>query len=160
MTPEKILFVCTGNQCRSPMAEGLLKHLLSERCGGAPSPVTVSSCGTGGFCEVPATKEAVQVMAEGGIDISAHRSRPLTEALLREADLVLVMSEGHLRHIEMLYPGSGHKTHLLREYMSKNPALLEGESDIADPIGRSLDAYREVYVLLREECEKLCATLQ
>jgi len=155
MTPRNILFVCTGNQCRSPMAEGLLKHLL----GGGPA-VTVSSCGTGGFIDLPATEEAVEVMKEAGVDISSHRSRSLTEELLKEASLVLVMSERHLRHIEMLYPGYGRVTYLLRDYVSESPAFSDTSPDIPDPIGKGIEVYRQVYAMLKEDLEKLAARLR
>jgi len=155
MTPHTILFVCTGNQCRSPMAEGLLRHLLGES-----AVITVSSCGTGGFTDIPASEEAVQVMKEAGVDISSHRSRPLTAGLLKEADLVLVMSERHLRHIEMLYPEFGRTTFLLRDYVSETPAFSDVSPEIPDPIGKGIDVYRQVYAMLKEDLEKLAARLR
>src|ERR1039458_10614691 len=83
---KKILFVCTGNVCRSPMAEGLLRHMLRGR-----NDIQVASAGLGALEGVGATGAAIEVMAELGIDISSHVSQSLGSELVRQADFILVL---------------------------------------------------------------------
>ena len=132
-----LLFVCTGNTCRSPMAEALFRRLLSfdprER-------FKVSSAGTQAYAGAPATPEAVQVMAESDIDIASHRSRPLTGPLLEETDLILTLSAGEKAFILSHFPSAAGKTFLLSGYANRSN---EG-TDIPDPIGMPIDTYRRV----------------
>lgn len=93
--PKKILFVCTGNTCRSPMAEGLFKKMAKEK----QLPVEVQSAGLAAFAGVPATPEAILVCLEKGVDISGHQSQPLNKSLVMESDLILTMTA---RHKEMI----------------------------------------------------------
>ena len=90
-----ILVVCVGNICRSPMAEVLLREALQEQPG-----ITVESAGLGALVDWPAAKYAEELMAERGLDISAHRARQLTPDLIKQADLVLVMESAHKKAIE------------------------------------------------------------
>jgi RpiB/LacA/LacB family sugar-phosphate isomerase len=134
--------LCTGNTCRSPMAEGLLRHLLdqSSRDGrGAPRAIEVASAGIGALEGEPATGEACDVCRERGVDLSAHRSQRLTTGLLARSDLVLAMGPAHRIAARRLEPGSAGKVVLLATY--------GGESDpraIEDPLGHGLAKYREV----------------
>src|SRR5690606_6892784 len=93
---ERILVVCVGNICRSPMAEALLREALPGR--------RVSSAGIGALVGEPADPLAVQLMRERGLDIGAHRGRQLDEPLLRENDVLLVMERGHREWIESRWP--------------------------------------------------------
>ena len=86
-----ILFVCTGNICRSAMAEGLLAAGL----GRVGSDLLVASAGTAGGGAAPATEHAVSVLADRGVDISTHRSRGLSAAMVGEADLIVAMTRVH-----------------------------------------------------------------
>lgn len=89
--PKSILFVCTGNTCRSPMAAALMRRALDKR---GRSDIIVESAGLAADGS-PASGNAVAAMAEQGVDLSAHRSRPATPALLRQADILAVMSPSH-----------------------------------------------------------------
>ena len=129
---KKVLVVCTGNTCRSPMAEGWLNHKLAGKGWIAES---AGVAGWGGGC---ASSEAVAVMREIGIDISSHRNRALTRALVNEAAIILAMTDGHRREIERRFPEAAEKTFLVKSFGAA-PA-----EDVADPFGASVDAYRHV----------------
>jgi protein-tyrosine-phosphatase len=108
----KVLIVCTGNLCRSPMASAVLQRVLSERgCAG----IEVASAGTWADSGHHATSEACAVVADRGMDLTPHRSRPLDRDELRTADLVIAMTSVHLREIESLDSESARKTLLLKE---------------------------------------------
>jgi protein-tyrosine phosphatase len=108
----KIVFVCTGNICRSPMGEALLRHELAAR---GCDDVEVSSCGTWASAPQPATAHAVTVLEGRGIDLREHRSRGLDSAELEEADLVLAMTSVHVREIEEAAPTALPKVRLMKE---------------------------------------------
>jgi protein-tyrosine phosphatase len=162
----KIVFVCTGNICRSPMGEALLMHLA------APTELVdlrVSSCGTWGLAGEPATDLAVDVLRDRGIDASAHLARDLDPGEIEEADLVIAMTSVHLREIEKAAPHASHKVRLLKEIAELTPALTPGgppaqrlaallaadrprwrrELDLDDPMGLP----RGVYERCAEEVE-------
>lgn len=124
----RIIFVCTGNTCRSPMAEGLLRRKNPTH--------DVSSAGLSVLHAAPASEKAVHVMEEYGVDISSHRSRQLTDVQVQEADLILTMTHSHLAILNTIFPSAKEKTHTLCAY-----AGLEG--DIDDPFGGDIALYRE-----------------
>ncbi|MCA9258924.1 MAG: threonylcarbamoyl-AMP synthase [Planctomycetales bacterium] len=133
-----IVLCCTGNTCRSPMAEAILRRLLAERLGGEESEVEtrgvlVSSAGIAASPGGKASPEAVAVMTSKGLDISGHASQPLTENLVRDADLVLTMTSGHRQAIVGRWPESASRVKTLR------PDL----GDIDDPIGAPEEVYRQ-----------------
>jgi protein-tyrosine-phosphatase len=138
----RLLFVCTGNTCRSPIAEALARRLGGER---NLSEITVGSAGTAAWDGAPASDGALLVAMERGMDLSTHRARLLTRELVSGSDLILAMGPHHLERIEAL-GGSG-KTHLLSAYASR------GRSDrsITDPFGGDLDVYRSAFDELDRE---------
>jgi protein-tyrosine-phosphatase len=108
-----ILVVCTGNICRSPMAEGLIRHHLAQR---ELDGIDVSSAGVAGWQDSPATPEAVQAMTELGIDISSHVARRLDGDMVEPTDLILAMSAEHADVAARLSPESSDRTFTLKEF--------------------------------------------
>ena len=125
-----ILFVCTGNSCRSPMAEGLMKELLRDR-----RDITVLSAGMSATKGAQASQASVDALAELGIDLKRFRSQPVTEELLERCSHVFAMTQDHYRLIDLLFPEHADKVRLLGEF-TKNGG------DVPDPIGQGLQSYK------------------
>jgi len=180
-----ILVVCSGNICRSPVAEGLLRRGVQRRFG-ADAP-EVSSAGTIGLEGSPATSESVQAAAERGVDISAHVARRLTDAMVQEADLVVCMAAEHRAAIEQRVPSAIDRsftlkelTRLLDDDTPTSPQPLDTlatragqaaagrrtgrsanpyDEDIVDPLGMPLETYRAIAWELDEWIERLLGGL-
>jgi protein-tyrosine-phosphatase len=131
----KILVVCTGNTCRSPLAEVTLRRAVSDV---GLEGVEVASAGTGAFGGEPVSEGSYLVALEQGLDLAAHRARVVTRELVAESDLILVMSRGHLRKLELL--GAGTKAHLMGDF-----AGSMGDHEVADPVGGPIEGYRATY---------------
>jgi RpiB/LacA/LacB family sugar-phosphate isomerase len=129
-----VLFVCTGNICRSPMAQGLFADLIRGR-----RDIEVASAGIGAIGGQPPSPHAVEVMQEIGIDIRNIRSKPLMAETVRRADFIFVMTYGHLDSMLLLFPSAAEKTFLLREFETD---LAVMDREVADPIGQSCATYR------------------
>jgi protein-tyrosine phosphatase len=130
---QNILVLCIGNICRSPMAEGLLKQALPG--------MTVRSAGLGALIGKPADPYAVQIMAERGIDISAHRAQHLSARMVSEADLILVMDMEQKKYVETNYVGSKGKVFRLGEF---------AKVDIADPYREGMESFEAAFRLIDE----------
>ena len=144
-----VLFVCTGNTCRSPMAEGLFRKMASERLGCGPEGLeehgwTVMSAGVAAMTGGRASESAAAVMDEMGIDIHGHEAHPVTEALMRYADHVFTMTASHRQALVMQWPEAADRTATL---------CLDG-SDISDPIGGPVEQYERCAEQIRGELAK------
>ncbi len=144
-----VLFVCTGNTCRSPLAEGLCKKLLAERLACAPEELAqrgfvVLSAGLSALMGGAAAAEAVETARAQGVDLAGHLTQPVTDQLLAQADFIFAMTQSHLRLAEVRHPRIGVRPELLS---------AQGE-DVADPIGGDHEVYeacaRQIIAYLEE----------
>ena len=129
-----ILLVCTGNTCRSPLAEAIVKRMVSDA---GRTDIEVSSAGAQARDGSPASDEALLVGLERNLDLSDHRSRPLTAGILDRSDLLLAMSESHVLQVRQLKPKAN--VHLVTRFGTDSG---DGHP-IQDPFGGDLAAYRE-----------------
>jgi protein-tyrosine-phosphatase len=141
--------VCTGNTCRSPLAEAMARRLAAER----RLDVVFSSAGTSAWQGGPASDASILVGLERKLDLSTHRSRSLTRAMVEEASLVLGMASHHVAQAQAL--GGGGKSFLLADYAAN---AATGRS-IHDPFGEGLDAYRRMADDLDGELPRVIARL-
>ena len=141
---KNVLFVCTGNSCRSVMAEGLFKKIAKER----GRELSVSSAGISASEGFPPTEETIRVMEEEGIDVSSHRSRRLTVPMIQAADKIFVMERLHKDWILRLAPEAKDKVKLLAEF-SDGHSSGAMEIDVPDPIRMSDTFYRNTLSLIR-----------
>ena len=136
----QVLFVCTGNICRSPMAEGMLRAALPKDSGWR-----VASAGTSTMDGFAASEHAISVMAENGISLKTHRSQPVTDALAAQSAVIVVMTNRHAQIVGECFPGCRDRIYLMRSFDPDAPP----QSDVGDPFGGTQGEYRAC-----------CATLQ
>ncbi len=128
---KSVLFICTANMCRSPMAQGLFQAYLGEKRDGW----RVESAGVAAWEGSSATQKTLQILAERGIDLSHHTARQIDRHLLEQFALVLVMEHQHKQHLQTQFPDYADKVFLISE--------MTGEQyEIDDPAGGTLDDYR------------------
>lgn len=173
-----ILVVCTGNICRSPMAEGFLRAALASRIGDAAP--AVSSAGTAGWEGAGAMYESIRAAGERGVDIETHLARGLSAGMVQEADLVVCMAAEHRDSIARAWPEHGAKTFTLKELVrllegspapgtiparvaaaaaARDGATAGPEEDVHDPLGEPLDGYREIAEELQDLSDRLAVAL-
>lgn len=133
-----VLFVCTGNTCRSPMAEALFRQMVADRLGCRPDEVDghgviVASAGIAAWGGGRASSGALETMADFGIDLSGHESQPLTESLVRQADVIWTMTASHRAAILAQFPEAGDRV----------AVLSPDRVDVVDPIGGPVETYRK-----------------
>ena len=139
-----LLLVCSGNTCRSPMAEAIARQILAERFDDAEHGledrgVRIMSAGTYASNGMPASPEAVEVVSSMGGDLTGHRSSGLTRELVNDADVIYCMTAGHLSAIQQQFP----------DVMEKVQLLAPDGRDVADPIGAPLKEYQRTAEQIR-----------
>jgi len=161
-----VLFVCTGNSCRSPMAEGILKKMLKEN---KLNNFEVVSAGTSSMDGAFASLFAMEVAKAQNVDLTQHRTRQLNREILREADLILAMSDAHLEAIRRMDEKALEKTYPLKTFPrhypisssegglseTKNEDKRQGVSYIRDPIGGSIDDYNQCFLEIEKEIKRI-----
>lgn len=152
----KVLFICSGNICRSPMAAEYFRQRASRS---GLSHVVVDSAGTLGIVGSPASPEAIAAMREAGIDLTAHRSKGLTRSMMRSSDLVVAMAHDHLDYLAHRHTDEPARRLLLRAF-EKSPQPDPNAPDVEDPIGKPLKAYRELLPVIRSCVEHLILHLK
>lgn len=147
-----IVFVCTGNICRSPMAEGLMRHRFEVA--GIHS-VNVTSMGIHGLDNVPATLEARQVCEENGFDISEHRSRSIVAEEIQDADFVFCMEPIQQKFLHTYFPWQKEQIVLLAAW----PGKPNRKSIVTDPMGKHIDVYRKIFDVISGHLDRVMAAL-
>ena len=139
---KRLLFVCSGNTCRSPLAEGIARKIFPEDL---LQKVEISSAGSSAVEGLPASFLAVEVAKKRSIDLSSHRARLLNKGLVNEADLIIAMGSKHRDMVGAFEPSALNYTYLLTDF-------CDGETgDIPDPIGLGAEEYENTYRAL-ENC--------
>ena len=141
----RVLFVCSGNICRSPMAAEYMRHRAAQE---RLASVAVDSAGLLGIEGAPASREAIEVLREAALDLGAHRSRGIRATDARSSDLLLVMTPEHLREIADRFPAAVPRTRLLRAFEA-GPEPAHDPAPLADPIGCPIELYRHCFDTIR-----------
>ena len=149
---KSVLFVCTGNICRSPIAEGLFRRLIGNR-----KDIEVLSAGVHAVRGQPPSLYAVQVCAEEGVDISDVRSQPLTSTLVARSTHIFAMTGAHLETIQTLFPHGAEKSFLLREFEEPGTTVWR---DVPDPIGLGRDVYEDCARIIKNALPSVLAFVE
>jgi protein-tyrosine phosphatase len=142
-----VLVVCTGNSCRSPMAQSMLAKMLEG------TPALVFSAGTDAPVGGPATAQAVGVMREVNLDLTRHRAQQLVPAMVETADLVLVMEDYHRQRVAEMVPDVADRTRLLLTFVGR-------DEPVGDPVGLSVECYRLTREVMKPALERIAAEIR
>lgn len=153
---KSILFVCTGNSCRSVMAEGLLKKSLSQL---GRSDIKVNSAGLMALSAGRPTEETIGVMKAEGVDVSGHKTKGVTADDIRTADLVLTMEEFQRQELIERVPEAAGKIYLLKAFGNGNKVHYCDGCDIPDPIGQTVRGYEHCLDMIKKEIERIVKLL-
>lgn len=146
---KKIVFICSGNTCRSPMAMGLFRRMLADRLkisvsGLEENGYKIISAGTSAIYNSPASGTAIEVMQEKGVNIKDHLSQPVTLQMIEDADDIYVMTKGHLTTLKEWSP-----------LISGKIKLLDPAADIDDPIGAGKEIYKQCAIKIQKALERI-----
>jgi len=144
-----VMFVCTGNTCRSPMAHGILQSMIEKE---NLKDVTVISTGTGTLDGYPVSLNSAAAAAKDGIDISQHHSTAITPELIDDADLILTMSYEHLFSVISMYPKADGKVFMLKAFPDSEPSP---QLTVKDPIGTDFENYMKTYNEIKAELARI-----
>ena len=145
----QILFVCSGNICRSPMAEAYLRALMPRHL---KDKVRIVSAGTLGIFGQPASLEAIEVMHEKSIDIIEHRSQGVTKNLVDQSNIIFAMAFDHYKILKKYFPGRQKDIFLLRSFKRNKPTAKDS---IPDPIGLDFETYLHCRDTIEEEVKRI-----
>ncbi len=149
-----ILFVCTGNMCRSPIAEGIMKKKIEEEFTGSEKDfIVIHSCGIYAYEGNKPSENAVKISKQNNTDISQVRSKSITKLLVEESDVILVMSVEHLNFIHDNFFSAKNKTHLLKLFGENR--LPQMSDSIPDPMGFTIEYYAKTYLEIKKAIEKI-----
>jgi len=149
---KRVLFVCTGNSCRSVMAQGLLEKALKDR---KRNDIEVLSAGTSVPFSIGPTQETLALLAKENVNISGYRSRLVDNMLLKSTDLILAMEAVHEKRVLEIAPSVRNRLYLLKEFAK----ISDNNLDVPDPIGKGMDFYNDTFYKIKEAVEKIAGIL-
>ncbi|MBN2366650.1 MAG: low molecular weight protein arginine phosphatase [Calditrichaeota bacterium] len=145
-----VLLVCTANVCRSPMAEVILRRLVTER--GLQDIIEVKSAGIYAMDGQKSSDLTVKVAAENGLDLEGHRSQSITPRMIHQSDLILVMTPNHRNDLLQFFPKQTGKIYTLKEFERKK---IPAKAAVDDPIGMPLNFYRQIFNEIQSELKRI-----